>query len=236
VILLTTSSHTRELQQATSQILGHVTCDIFVCVGCVIVAFAKGWELTLGLLASVPPSLVCLNLLGRRIEPETEAQRKALGQAAKNATASLLAIDIVKVYNAHDEELWRYTQGVQQAMRHYLAQALGACSQMAYVKLWMVILFVIGFWLGVYLVDAERTTPGNVLTAFYAVLIAFQSVESLGTQWFTVVKGIAAGKSLMAVAVEPEESVGKLAPGWRPKDICFVDVSRDAEDNLRNTI
>ncbi len=224
------SSQIRELQAATSQVLGYISCDFFVGVGCLILAFVKSWQLTLGLLASVPPSVLCLHLLGRHLEPSTTSQRQELSQAAKHAIGSLLAVDIVKVYNGYDEELWHYQRRVQNAMRYYLVQARCASSQMGFIKFWMVNLFVLGFWLGLYLVEQGKSSAGSVLTTFYAVLIAFQSVESLGTQWLTIVKGMSAGSSIEALVAAddntPDERrfAGSIIPHKNPEDIEMIDV------------
>ena len=185
------------------------------------------WQLTLALLASVPISIPIVAFLGRRLEPATEAQRRELSGAAKYATASLAAIDVVKVYNGYDDELWQYLQRVRGAMRHYLVQAQCASSQMGFIKLWMGALFVTGFWLGVYLVETGRTTPGNVLTSFYAVMTSFQSVEALGTQWLVVVKGMAAGAAIQSVAGgsekegkdEAADTSAPAVPAWTPSEV-----------------
>ncbi len=69
-----------------------------------------------------------------------------------------------KVYNGHDEELWHYLQRVRSATTHYLVQSRFAYSQMGLIKFWMVSLFVLGFWLGIYLVDRGISSAGAVLT------------------------------------------------------------------------
>ena len=238
--MLTSGRQTRDLQTGTAQILGHLCTDFFVFIGCTILAFMASWQLTLALIASVPITFPVLALLGRSLEPATEAQRQELSEAATYATASLAAIDVVKVYNAYDDELWQYLQRIRRAMGHYLVQAQCASSQMGFIKLWMSALFVTGFWLGVYLVDAGKATPGNVLTAFYAVMTSFQSVEALGTQWLVVVKGMVAGAALEKLATSSTETSETLAandsvpavPAWTPTEIELrnVDAPRPLED------
>ncbi len=201
-----------------------------MCVGCLVVAFIHSWLVTAALLAYVPLCAGVLHLLGRRLGPAANVQRDELSRASKYASASLLAIDLVKVYNAQDHELWQYLQVLKQAGKQYLIQTFCVSSQMGFVKFWMVSLFVIGFWLGAFLDDKGETTPGNVLTTFYAVLIAFQSVESLGTQWLAVVKGMAAGKSLLATlgqfdGCQTEETSGLQRPERVPEDIELENVS-----------
>lgn len=203
----------RDLQAATSQLLGYIVSDAFVCVACLAVAFAKSWALTLVLLATVPVSVIILQVLGRGLKPAAERQRHSLNNAAQHASAALQGIDLVKVYGGYDTELWQYVSAIRLAAHHYARQALSSSAQMGYIKVWMINLFVVGFWFGLTLVTRGSTTPGNVLTAFYAVLIAFQSLESLGTQWVTVLKGTLAGKALEEMIGDTEGDGSSPAPG-----------------------
>lgn len=197
--------------------MGVLVTDCVVCVACLVVAFVKSWKLTLGLLASVPVAVFVLGLLGRDLKPAAERQREMLNQAAKHATAAMVAIDLVKVYNGHDTVMWQYLSSIRLATKFYTKQALSACSQMGFVKLWMINLFVIGFWFGMILVGKGQAIAGNVLTAFYAVLIAFQSIEALGTQWVSVLKGTVAGKALEAMICCPDAQSTPLYSKLRPR-------------------
>ena len=229
---LTHSRQIRELQTGNSQILGQICSDLFIFIGCIILAFIASWQLTLVLLASVPIAFPFLAFLGRQLEPATEAQRQELSAAAKHATASLTAIDVVKVYNGYEDELWQYLQRTKRAMGHYLVQVRCGSSQMGFIKAWMGILFATGFWLGVYLVDTDKTTPGNVLTAFFAVMTSFQSVEAVGTQWLVLTKGMAAGAAIQTMSqtsgetTENQKTAGIAAakPEWTPSKVELRDV------------
>ncbi|KAL1895694.1 ATP-dependent permease [Sporothrix stenoceras] len=219
----------RDLQAATSQLLGYIVSDAFVCVACLAVAFAKSWSLTLVLLATVPVSAIILQVLGRGLSLAAERQRDSLNSAAQHASAALQGIDLVKVYGGYDTELWQYVSAIRAVAHHYARQALSSSAQMGYIKVWMINLFVVGFWFGLTLVTKGTTTPGNVLTAFYAVLTAFQSLESLGTQWTTVLKGTVAGKALEEMIGDAEgtssPSGGHLRPMQPPRDIVLDNVS-----------
>lgn len=200
------SSQTRELQIATSQVLGFLVTDSFIAIGCLIIAFYYSWELTLVLLSTIPVSAVALALISRGLEIAIESQKRQLAHASKFVTAAVTAIDLVKVYNGFDNEVWQYMQTVKTASSYYLQQARRHAMQMGYVKLWMVNLFVVGFWFAVYLVDKDKTTAGDALTTFYAALTAFQAIEGFGPQWLVLAKGIAAGRCLQDIILAVAES------------------------------
>ncbi|CAK7218354.1 ATP-dependent permease [Sporothrix bragantina] len=233
----------RDLQAATSQLLGYIVSDAFVCVACLAVAFFKSWALTLVLLATVPVSVVILGILGRGLKPAAERQRIALNKAAQYAAAALAGLDLVKVYGGYDTENWQYLCAVRSAAHHYARQALSSSAQMGYIKVWMINLFVVGFWFGITLVTKGTTTAGNVLTAFYAVLIAFQSLEALGTQWVTVLKGTVAGKALEEMIDEGDKQNsskkredGGTRPMFPPRDIVLQNVSFAYPSNPGKTV
>lgn len=199
-------SQTRELQIAISQVLGFLVTDSFIAVGCLIIAFYYSWQLTLVLLATIPVSVGVLVFISRGLETAIEAQKHQLAHASKFVTAAVTAIDLVKVYNGFDNEVWNYMQTVKAASGCYLQQARRHAMQMGYVKLWMVNLFVVGFWFAVYLVNKNETTAGNAMTTFYAALTAFQAVEGFGPQCLVLAKGIAAGHCLQTIVLDLAES------------------------------
>ncbi|CAN8100825.1 unnamed protein product [Discula destructiva] len=201
---------TRELQLAASQVFGFLSTDVCIAIGCLVLALCYSWELTLVLLATIPVSLVILALIGRGLDSAIEAQRHELGQAAKVLTAAVTAIDLVKVYNGFDNEVWQYMQTGKRASNHFLRQALSNSMQMGYIKFWMVALFVVGFYFAMYLVSKGSITPGEAMTTFYAALTALQALEGFGPQWLVLAKGIAAGKALQTIASDMADSRKKL--------------------------
>lgn len=177
-------------------------------------------------------SVIALIFISKGLETAIEAQKRELGQASKVVTAAVTAIDLVKVYNGFDNEVWQYMGTVKGASRYFIQQARRHAMQMGYVKLWMVNLFVVGFWFAVYLVNKNVTTAGNAMTTFYAALTAFQAVEGFGPQWLVLAKGIAAGHSLQNIVLDLAKSrrqtlgkKGSNRPGKCTGDLELNDVS-----------
>ncbi|KAK0611790.1 P-loop containing nucleoside triphosphate hydrolase protein [Immersiella caudata] len=190
----------RELQIATSQTLGYLVFEIFVFLACISVAFFYSYKLTLVMLATGVPSAIILFTISRFLDPAIEGQKRELSEASKHAAAAVTAIDLVKAYNGEDNEAFWFISAIRRSAKYYGRQVLCNCGQMSYIKFWMIMLFVIGFYLAVVLAGRGQINPGDALTTFYAVLIAFQSLEALGPQWLIIAKGMAAGKILTALA------------------------------------
>lgn len=193
---------------------------MFVFGACIVVAFVYSFKLTLVMLATGVPSAVVLWVISRHLDPAIEAQKRELAQAAKHVAAAITAIDLVKVYNAEDHEAFQFTSAIRRSAGYYSRQVLCNCGQMGYVKLWMIMLFVLGFYFAVVLVGRGELTPGDALTTFYAALIAFQSIETLGPQWLVLAKGMAAGQLLQGLVKETESGLEDEVTGWRKPSRC----------------
>lgn len=177
--------------------------------------------MTLVVLSTCVPSVIILFLINRVLDPAIRAQKLELARASKHAVAALSAIDLVKVYNGESHEESQYQQAISRSAKHYFRQALCNCTQMGYIKLWMNMLFVVGFYFAVVLADQGGLTPGNAITTFYAAFTAFQALEAVAPHWLTLAKGMAAGQSLAALVEDaPHPGTKSLerqrTTGYRP--------------------
>lgn len=204
------SRQIRELQLATSQVFGFLISDAFVSIACIAVSFYMSWRLTLVLLATLPVSVIILTLVTRRLQPAIQAQKTHLAGASKYANSAITGIDIVKIYNGFDYEIWKYHGAIKASMKQYLIQAHCNAMQMGYAKFWVISLFAVGFWYGIVLVS-QGATAGQILTTFYATLTAFQGIEALMPQWLVLAKGMSAGQALLNTQMAANDS--KRRPG-----------------------
>ncbi|KAK3485208.1 P-loop containing nucleoside triphosphate hydrolase protein [Neurospora hispaniola] len=217
----------RELQMGTSQVFGFLVCDLLVFFSCIIVALYYSYKLTLVMLSTALPSALILWLIARFLDPAIAGQKRELAEAAKHATAATTAIDLVKAYNAADHESFHFISAVRRSSKYYTRQVLSNNGQMSYIKLWMMSLFVVGFYFAVVLVNREELTPGNALTTFYCALISFQSLQNLGPQWIILAKGMAAGQSLQDLVrqADPGQTKTCQEPGGLRPPTCQGDVT-----------
>lgn len=222
----------RELQMATSQPLGFAvqyTVTTLVALG---LAFYTAWALTFVTLATVPFSAVILAWISARMQPCIESQNENLSQASKLADNALSAIDTVKCFNGQDYEVWQYSRSIKRAGQFYLKQARANALQIGFVRLVTLGMFVQGFWYGSHLVATGNKTPGQILTAFWACLMATQAIEQILPQMIVLEKGRAAGATLEAILVQMQAgrkvtgTHGGLTPGYCDGDIEVRNVGR----------
>lgn len=191
----------RELQLGVSQPLGFLVYEIFGSLAALILAFYYSWKLTLVLIAAFPIAAFILAFITRPLGPAIETQKLELTRASKYANTAITAISVVKAYNGQDHEVWQYFDTIKHVAASYLVQARVNALQFGIVKFVMMVIFVQGFWFGLYLVN-HGLQPGNILTAFYACLTAMQAVEILLPQWLVLTKGMSAGATLKAIRDE----------------------------------
>lgn len=210
--------HVRELQLATSQPLGFAVQDGVTTLVALGLAFYYSWSLTLVTLSTVPILAIALAWNSARMQPSIEAQTEELTKASKIVNNAFSAIDTVKCFNGQDFERWQYGKAVKRAARYYLCQARANALQIGGLRLVTLSMFVQGFWFGSHLVNTGQKNPGEILTAFWACLMATQAFERIQPEVIVLEKGRAAGAMLkstldqMGGGLEIARMSGRIVP------------------------
>lgn len=226
-----THSQIREHQIATSQPLGFAIQHTVTLLAALGLAFYTAWNLTLVTVVAIPITAVILAWISARMQPDIDSQVESLTQASKLVNNSITSIDTVKVFNGQDEEVWKYIEAVKKAAICYLKVARANATQIGLVRVTLLGMFVQGFWYGSHLVDTGDKTSGQILTAFWACLMATQTMEQLLPQMIVLEKGRVAASTLKAVLDKVERGrkvkrmVGKKTPRYCDGDIQIRNVS-----------
>lgn len=195
-------------------------------------ALYTAWDLTLVILGAIPLGIAALAFLSKRIQPFIRSQAKDLALAAKLTTAAINAIDTVKCCNGQSFEHGQYLQVIRKAAKEYLSQAKISSLQISCIRFLTLTIFVQGFWYGSHLVENRAKTSGQILTAFWACLMATQTFEELLPQAIVLEKGRNAAATLHAIlenidnAQKLESMLGHKSPSYCDGDIQFSNVSR----------
>ena len=208
----------RELQTGTSQPLGCVIQYAVTTVAALGLALYYSWSLTLITLATMPAAAFILAWISAQIMLNVEAQRQELTNSLKMASTAISAIDTVKIFNGQDFELWQYAMAIRKVSSHYLGQARVQALQNGFLRFFILSIFVQGFWYGSHLVDTGQRSPGDILTCFWACLMAVQTAQAISTEYPYLLKGKVAGATIKASIVHMERGrriipmVGKKSP------------------------
>ncbi|KAL9611484.1 MAG: hypothetical protein Q9167_003882 [Letrouitia subvulpina] len=214
----------RELQLATSQPVGFAIQYSVTALAALGLAAFYAWDLTLITLATVPFSGFVLAWISARMQPSIDAQSKELTKCSKYANNAIQAIDTVKCFSGQDFELWQYSKAVKRAAKYYLLQARANAFQIGFVRFITLAMFVQGFWYGSHLVQTGKKNAGEVLTAFWACLMATQAFEQILPQMIVLEKGRAAGATLKAILFQMESKRRVIMQGHLTPSFCEGDI------------
>lgn len=227
--MLIISRQIRELQLAISQPLGFLFLESTAVIASIGTALFFSWKLALVIFATFPIAAGIFALISRPVGMAIERQKRELSRASKYANTAVSAINTVKAFNGEDQEVWQYFLTAKSITRYYLIQARANALQFGVIKFSAVVLFVTGFWYGLYLV-IHGLDVGHVLTTFVSCSYAMQAVEIVLPQFLVLAKGISAGETLKSIMAEMQEGRttsdedGDLRPLACPGDIEMTDV------------
>ena len=168
------------------------------------------------------------------MQPSIEMQTQELTNASRVANGSISAIDTVKCFSGQDFERRQYGKAIKAAARYHLLLAQANALQIGGLRLVTLGMFVQGFWFGSHLVNTGQKNPGDILTAFWACLMATQALEQIQLEAVLLEKGRAAGAALKSTLDRMENGLeisrvrGRIVPLCCAGDIEIRDVGRKA--------
>ncbi|KAK2023190.1 ABC transporter, partial [Colletotrichum zoysiae] len=198
----------RELQTATSQVLGFLFTETVTSTASFALALAFSWKLTLVLIATAPLAVIALVSTSRRLQPAIAQQNLHLADASKQVHACVTAVDLVKVFNGGSQEIRAYNKIIDASARQYLVQACCNALQISVTGAWVSLLFVGGFWFGLWLVTKGENSS-TIVTTFYATLTALEGISNVLPQYVVLARGISAGRNLRQIVQEPSAECPK---------------------------
>jgi ATP-binding cassette subfamily B (MDR/TAP) protein 1 len=196
---LTRSRQIRDLQLSVSQPFGEAVQCVVTALGAIVVAFYSSWSLTLVVICSVPIVYLVMSYLSKLMSKRTYEQSDRLQQALKYVTNAIRNIETVKCFNGERLEVHRYTGAIGVVGRLYKKQASIRGLELGIMQFFTFSIFVQGFWYGSTLVTSGKKDAGQVLTTFWAALLAVTAFTEFLPQFVVLQKGRVAGARLRAL-------------------------------------
>ncbi len=166
----------------------------------VVIAFFKGWKLTLVIL-SCSPLLFAASLAFTKLAAVLNINElKAYGKAGAIAEETLTAIRTVLAFNGGRKALDRYSEKLDTAKKFGIKK--GFSTGILVGILWFVIflLYAIGFWYGWKLSTYENNfNIGNIMAVFFLMLIGVFSLGNGGPYISTAASSSAAAHAIFEI-------------------------------------
>ncbi|KAF1838803.1 multidrug resistance protein 2 [Decorospora gaudefroyi] len=194
--LPTIQMHIRDLQLSVSAPFGEGVQAFIQAIASLGVALYFSWSLTLVVLATIPLLYLAQAFISSRLSRRAYDQAGKLQSALKYITTAIQSIETVKCYNGERYELQVITKIIGTAAHLYKRVANLRSMQLGIMEFFTVSVFVQGFWYGGHLVNTGNRDPGQVLTTFWATLMAIGGIMMFLPQFIVLQKGKMAGARL----------------------------------------
>jgi ATP-binding cassette subfamily B (MDR/TAP) protein 1 len=217
----------RDLQLSLSAPFGEGTQCAIQGLATLGVAFYYCWNLTFVILCTVPLIYLLESYISHWLSIRANQQANKLHLALKYITNAIQSIETVKCFNGEKYELQIFTKITGLAADIYLGVTHLRSIQIGAMQFFTVSVFVQGFWYGSHLVKSGDRNVGQVITTFWASLLAIQGITGFLPQFIVLQKGKAAGGRLQLVMMQistndrSQETEGELRPSRCPGDIEF---------------
>src|SRR3984957_2386175 len=192
-------SETDDVRAASSLASGNVLQSLPTCLVCFLLAFSRSWSLTLVILSAVPLLMLIQASSQAFAGPLLNVERTQASTAATLIDRAVSAIATVKAFNAVPYELASLNNILDRirAATKRLNTVWGFSSCRA--QFVMMSMFFQGFWFGGKLIRDGKITAGDVMSVFWACLIATSNLQMCIPQFIVLTKGKFAAASLFSL-------------------------------------
>ncbi|CAH2048678.1 unnamed protein product, partial [Iphiclides podalirius] len=142
-------------------------------VSCILMAFIKGWKLTLLCLISFPITMVPLALAGLVSSRLSKKEAEESGKAGSIAEEVLTAVRTVYAFNGQQKEIERYEKPLKKARDANIKKALYNGMSMGVLYFCIFGSYALSFWFGYKLMIEEPETydVNTMLAVFFGVMM-----------------------------------------------------------------
>uniref|UniRef100_A0A0K8VT37 ABC-type xenobiotic transporter n=1 Tax=Bactrocera latifrons TaxID=174628 RepID=A0A0K8VT37_BACLA len=171
-------------------------------IGSLVLAFIKGWELSLVCLSSLPVTFIAMGLVAVATSKLSKQELNVYASAGNIAEEALSGVRTVKTFEGEYKEVQAYKSQIVDARKINIKRNL--FSGMGFGLLWFFIYgsYALAFWYGVGLVLKNyegipgygNYDPGNMITVFFSVMMGSMNIgmASPYIEAFGVAKGACA--------------------------------------------
>lgn len=168
-------------------------------VGALVMLFVIDVQLTLLMLAIVPPLTLTMIYFGRRIRKMARTVQDELARVSGHVQESIGAIGTVQAFVRESYEAGRYRTGVEQAFRETLSMVrwrswfMSTAMTAGYVGVTAVV------WIGGRALIRGELTPGQLLSFFLYTFIVAGALDNVSDLWSALQRAAGATDRLFAV-------------------------------------
>ncbi|KAJ1967670.1 hypothetical protein H4R34_006366, partial [Dimargaris verticillata] len=153
-----------------------------------ILAFIKGWQLAIVLLAVLPLLALAGTLVTMLIATKSTGGQSSYGAAGAVAEEVISGIRTVMAFGGQECEIRRYDSKISEALRQGIRKAIIGGIGTGVVMSLLFFVYALGFWYGIKLASEKVLMASQVLTVFFALMVgamalgkSIPNITSVGT-------------------------------------------------------
>lgn len=170
-----------------------------------IIAFTRGWKLSLILLAVFPLIGVAGRVMGSQLTKRTKLAQDAFGEAGGVAEQAISSVRTVQAFSGEQREVERYEAKLKVGMEHGVMTGFVTGTGIGFIFLCMFSIYGLAFWLGSRFILDGSYTPGQVLNVFFALMMGVFSIMGMAPN-------ISALSTAQGAAVKIHKTVDRKSP------------------------
>ncbi|KAJ0033917.1 hypothetical protein Pint_24166 [Pistacia integerrima] len=170
------SGDTILIQDAMGEKVGQFIQNIFSFFGGFVLAFARGWLLTLVMLCSIPPIAISGGLMMKLIGTLASHEQTAYSQAATIVDQTIGSIRTVASYTGEQLAISKYNKSLIKAYKSSVQQGLATGLGMGIVMFISYCGYGLAVWFGGRMIIDKGYTGGDVLIVIFGVLLGSASL------------------------------------------------------------
>ncbi|PIA60696.1 hypothetical protein AQUCO_00300306v1 [Aquilegia coerulea] len=232
------SGDTVLIQDAMGEKVGKFIQLFATFIGGFVIAFIKGWLLTLVMLASIPPLAISGALMSIAVTKMASRGQAAYSQAAIVVEQTIGSIRTVVSFTGEKDAITRYEKSLHKAYKSGVNEGLATGLGLGSVLLLVFCSYSLAIWFGAKMIIDKGYTGGDVLNIIIAVLTGSMSLGQASPCLGAFASGQAAAyKMFETIKRKPDidsfDANGRILDDIRGdielRDVCFSYPARPDE-------
>ncbi|KAK9733047.1 hypothetical protein RND81_04G040000 [Saponaria officinalis] len=209
------SGDTVLIQDAMGEKVGKFIESISTFIGGFVIAFSRGWLLTLVMLSSMPLLVIAGSLMSIFLSKMAARGQTAYAKAAVVVEQTIGSIRTVASFTGEKQAIADYNKSIADAYRSGVQEGLAAGAGMGAVMFFMFCSYGLAIWFGSRMILRGHYTGGAVISVIVAVLTGSMSLAHASPSMSAFAAGQAAAYKMFETInrkpeIDPYDPSGKI--------------------------
>ena len=173
----------------------------------IVLAFSTAWDLALVIIGMMPLVITTISLLSKRLSVVSRSYHEGRNAAVAVAKTALSTIETIKCFQGQPFESSQYARSLTKAAKQSHHQATISALQVGIVRFMTVAVFAQGFWYGSQMILTGARTTKDIITVFWACVIAMYALQEALPHIIILEKGKVAATLLQPHTFAPSKSI-----------------------------